>query len=64
MVSLILKYYKKKNIKIKKIKFVKGEMFKTHGSNIKLKKIFGRIKFTDVNKGLSETIRKYKLLGI
>ena len=64
LVSLILKYYKKKNIKIKKIKFVKGEMFKTHGSNIKLKKIFGRIKFTDINKGLSETIRKYKLLGI
>ena len=30
LVYLILKYYKKNNVKIKKIDFVKGEMLKTH----------------------------------
>ena len=34
-------------------------MLKTHGSNKKLKKIFGKIKFTDLEKGLKKTIQNY-----
>ena len=34
-------------------------MFKTHGSNKKLKKIFGTIKFTDLENGLKKTIKVY-----
>ena len=30
--------------------FVKGEMLKTHGSNKKLKKYIGNMKFTDLKK--------------
>ena len=33
LVSLIKEKFKSKNIRFKKISFVKGEMFKTHGSN-------------------------------
>ena len=63
LVSLIIKIYKtKKKPKIQKIDFVKGEMLKTHGSNKKLKKEFGNIKFTDIKKGLNETIKVYKKL--
>ena len=63
LVSLIIKIYKtKKKPNIQKIGFVKGEMFKTHGSNKKLKKEFGNIKFTDIKKGLKETIKVFKRL--
>ena len=64
LVKLILKIYKAKNVKIKKTKFVKGEMLKTHGSNKKLKKLFGNIVFTDLEKGLKRTIKNYKLLNM
>ena len=63
LVKLILKFYKKNNIKIIKTKSIKGEMLKTHGCNKKLIKHFGNIKFTDIAKGLRETIRQYKLIG-
>ncbi len=64
LVDIILKNYKSKKIKLKKTKFVKGEMLKTHGSNANLKKFFGKIKFTDIEKGIKETIRNYKLSGM
>ena len=59
LIKIILKYYPAKNIFLKNIKPVKGEMFKTHGSNAKLKKIFGKIKFTDLENGLKKTIKNY-----
>ena len=39
-------------------------MLKTHGSNKKLKKFFGNIVFTDLEKGLKKTIKNYKLFNI
>ena len=59
LVNLILKNFPTKNFKYKNVESMKGEMLKTHGSNIKLKKIFGKIKFTDINKGLNKTIKSY-----
>ena len=64
LVKLILKFYKTKKVKIKETKFIKGEMLKTHGSNNKLKKIFGNIVFTDIEKGLKKTINNYKLFNM
>ena len=63
LVDLVLKIYKKKKAKIRKTKFIKGEMLKTHGSNKNLKKNFGKIKFTDIKRGLKETIKQYKIYG-
>ena len=60
LVKLISTYFKSKAIKIKKISFVKGEMLKTHGSNVKLKKEFGNLKFTDIKTGLKKTIKHFK----
>ena len=59
LIQIILKNYPVKKIFLKKTKPVKGEMLKTHGSNKKLKKIFGKIKFTDLEKGLKKTIQNY-----
>ncbi len=59
LIQIILKNYPVKKILLKETKPVKGEMYKTHGSNNKLKKIFGKIKFTDVEKGLKKTIKNY-----
>ena len=53
LVSLIEKIYKK-NIKIDKIGFVKGEMLKTHGSNRLLKRNFKKMRFTDIKYGLKK----------
>ena len=64
LVKLILKFYKTKKVKIKETKFVKGEILKTHGSNNKLKKIFGNMVFTDLEKGLKKTINNYKLFNM
>ena len=64
LVKIILKNYPEKKIKLKKTKFVKGEMYKTHGSNQKLKKYFGKIKFTDLSKGIKNTIKIYKKIGM
>ena len=44
--------------------FVKGEMLKTHGSNKKLKKYIGNMKFTDLKKGINKTVKAYNLFGI
>ena len=60
LVKHISTYFKSKEIKIKKISFVKGEMLKTHGSNVKLKKEFGNLKFTDIETGLNNTIKHFK----
>ena len=59
LVNLILKNFPTKNFKYKNVESMKGEMLKTHGSNIKLKKIFRKTKFTDINKGLNKTIKSY-----
>ena len=59
LIRIILKHYPAKKNLLKKTMFVKGEMYKTHGSNTKLKKIFGKIKFTDLENGLKKTINNY-----
>ena len=59
---MIEKIYQK-NIRIKKIGFVKGEMLKTHGCNKLLKKNFKNIKFTDIENGLRKTIYCFKKYG-
>ena len=64
LLKYVLKIYKNKKILIEKIGFVKGEMLKTHGSNQKLRNFFGKINFTDIKKGLNETINTYKKLSI
>ncbi len=64
IVKYILKKYKKNSFKLEKTGFIKGEMLKTHGSNKKLKKFFGNIKFTNLNKGIDQTIQKFKRFNI
>lgn len=59
LIDIILKYYPVKTVLIKKTKPVKGEVFKTHGNNNKLRKIFGKIKFTDIEIGLKNTIKDF-----
>jgi hypothetical protein len=61
---MILKIYEVKNVKLKKTKFARGEMLKTHGSNENIKKFFGKIKFTDIKKGIKQTIKNYKLFNM
>ena len=60
LVSMILKSFPGKFIKIIKTEFVKGEMLKTHGSNKFLKNNFGRLIFTDLKVGLNTTINSFK----
>ena len=64
LLKYVLKIYKNKKILIEKTGFIKGEMLKTHGSNQKLRNFFGKINFTDIKKGLKETINTYKKLSI
>ena len=64
LVNILKKSCNKKNIKIKMTGFVKGEMLKTHGSNKKLKKYIGNIKFTNLKKGINKTVKAYNLFGI
>tara|TARA_B100000214_G_scaffold373225_1_gene353112 strand:- start:774 stop:1724 length:951 start_codon:yes stop_codon:yes gene_type:complete len=61
LVKMILKIYGIKKANLRETKFVKGEMLKTHGSNMNLRKYFGKIKFTDIKKGIKYTIQNYKL---
>ena len=63
IINLILKFFKQKNVKLKMTKFVKGEMLKTHGSNLKLQKYIGKFKFTNLNIGLKKTVEYYKKYG-
>ena len=58
---LILNYSNKKKIKLKKIDFVEGEVLKTHGSNKNLKKIFKNLIFTDIKKGIKNTVKSFKI---
>ena len=37
-----------------------GDVFNTHGSNIKLKKVIGDIKITPIKESLEKTINWYK----
>lgn len=64
LLNILKKNCNKKNIKIKMTGFVKGEMLKTHGSNKKLKKYIGNMKFTDLKKGINKTVKAYNLFGI
>lgn len=60
VIKLIEKYYKKSSVELENIPFVKGEMLKTHGSNLRLKKEFRNLKFTDIKIGLRKTISYFK----
>ena len=46
--------------KIKKVRFQKADVLKTHGSNKKIKKFLKFKKFTDIDKGLFNTFVWYK----
>ncbi len=64
LLKYILEIYKSKKINIDKTGIIRGEMLKTHGSNIKLLRYFGKMKFTGIKKGLIRTISIYKQLFI
>ncbi len=63
LLKIIKKLYKLKKFNITKIKSVRGEMLKTHGSNRKLKNIFKKKKFKNFNEGLKKTVNYYKKFG-
>ena len=42
---------------------VKGEMLKTHGSNVKLRRFFKDIIFTNLETGLKKTVQVFKKYG-
>ena len=62
LVKLIEKIYGKK-VNKKLFGVVKGEMFKTHGSNKLLKSNFKNIRFTDIEHGIKKTISTFKKFG-
>ena len=62
LVELIEKIYGKTSNK-KLTGEVKGEMFKTHGSNKLLKSSIKNINFTDIKHGLKKTILTFKKFG-
>tara|TARA_B100000900_G_scaffold277894_1_gene237665 strand:- start:1617 stop:2564 length:948 start_codon:yes stop_codon:yes gene_type:complete len=64
LISLISKIYKKKIKVLQKTGFIKGEMYKTHGSNKEIKKYIGFKKFTNIKKGIQETIKIFKKINI
>ena len=49
-----------KKYKFKNLKLQQGDIVKTHGSNKKLEKIIGKIKFTNVNDGVKNFVKWYK----
>ena len=55
LINLIQKFTKKK-IKIKLKPFQRGDMFKTHGSKMRLKKIIKKKKFLGFKKGIKKTL--------
>ena len=63
LAQLLSGFFFKKKVNIKKIPPVRGEMLRTHGSNKKLLKYFGNIKFTEIKTGLKNTIRNFKSTG-
>jgi len=58
----LVNLFKKKVGKSKIIKraFQKGDILKSYGSNKKLKKVLGKLKFTDFNDGFVNTLNWYK----
>lgn len=62
LVQLIEKIYGRKSEK-KLTGLVKGEMFKTHGSNNLLRRSIKSIRFTNINYGLKKTILTFKKFG-
>ena len=42
----------------------KGEMLKTYGDNSVLRREIGKIKFTDIEKGLKNTIKNFNKVGM
>tara|TARA_Y100001958_G_C21241649_1_gene569566 strand:+ start:2313 stop:3260 length:948 start_codon:yes stop_codon:yes gene_type:complete len=64
LVNLISKIYMKKIKVLQKTGFVEGEMLKTHGSNKKIKKFVNFKKFTNIEKGIQETIKIFKKINI
>ena len=57
--NIIEKNFNKK-AKIKKLKLQKGDVVKTHGDNTKIKSLFGKNKFTSVDKGISQFVNWFK----
>ena len=57
--EVIEKNFKKKT-KINKLKLQKGDVIKTHGDNTKIKRLFGNIKFTNIEKGVSKFVKWFK----
>ena len=49
--------------KLKKIKFQKADVLKTHGSNKKILRIIKYKKFKNIYKSLDETIRWHKKIN-
>jgi UDP-glucuronate 4-epimerase len=58
IVNIFRKHFKK--IKFKKRKYQKGDVYITHGSNNKLKRIIGDINITPIDQSLTKTINWYK----
>ena len=58
IINHMIKY--KKNVKLKKIKFQKADVFRTHGSNKKILGIIKHKKFREIYKSLDKTINWHK----
>ena len=64
LIYKIKKIYRQKKENFNFIKTVRGEMLKTHGCNKKLIKNFKKFKFTELDEGLTKTIKIFKKYGI
>jgi nucleoside-diphosphate-sugar epimerase len=58
IINILRKHFKK--IVFKKRKHQQGDVYITHGSNNKLKKIIGNINITPIDQSLMKTINWYK----
>ena len=56
---MIKKFLKQKELNVLFVKPQKGEMLKTYGDNSILKREIGKIKFTNFEEGLKNTIRNF-----
>lgn len=59
LINLIKKFLKQKELNVLFVKPQKGEMLKTYGDNSILKREIGKIKFTNFEEGLKNTIRNF-----
>ena len=64
LIKLIKKFLKKKELNVLFVKPQKGEMLKTYGDNSVLRREIGKIKFTDIEKGLKNTIKNFNKVGM